>query len=110
MKSVLAFLILSSLFLFTSSVDARKDPSEYWKDVMKDQPMPEAIQDLLSSNPGSVSPLENQKEKKFNLDKNLYSIAIIYHGLDEHKEDKIPRKDSELSLEVGQEEKKSSVN
>ncbi|WMV49154.1 hypothetical protein MTR67_042539 [Solanum verrucosum] len=27
--------------------DARKDPGEYWRDVMKDEPMPKAIQHLM---------------------------------------------------------------
>ncbi|CAN4087143.1 unnamed protein product [Withania somnifera] len=45
MKSPIALLIvLFSLALYT---DARKDPGEYWRDVMKDEPMPKAIQHLM---------------------------------------------------------------
>ncbi|OIT08873.1 organ-specific protein s2, partial [Nicotiana attenuata] len=32
---------------YTSSTDARKDPGEYWRAVMKDEPMPEAIKHLM---------------------------------------------------------------
>ncbi|PHU04491.1 hypothetical protein BC332_25313 [Capsicum chinense] len=44
MKSPIALLFLLSLALYT---DARKDPGEYWRDVMKDEPMPKAIQHLM---------------------------------------------------------------
>uniref|UniRef100_M1AQP3 Organ-specific protein P4 n=1 Tax=Solanum tuberosum TaxID=4113 RepID=M1AQP3_SOLTU len=44
MKSHIALILLFSLALYT---DARKDPGEYWRDVMKDEPMPKAIQHLM---------------------------------------------------------------
>ncbi|XP_042507201.1 organ-specific protein S2-like [Macadamia integrifolia] len=109
MEFVLAFLTISSLLLFSNSIDARKDPAEYWKDVMKEQPMPEAIQGLLPSNTGSDAALEKtqNKEQKFNLDLNIQSTAIIYHGHDEHnkEEDKASMKGFELNSS----EKKSFV-
>ncbi|XP_058190634.1 organ-specific protein P4-like isoform X2 [Rhododendron vialii] len=55
MGSLFAFFILFSLVLFGSTIDARPDSGEYWKGVMKDQPMPEALHGLLPR--GSVSPL-----------------------------------------------------
>ncbi|XP_043709182.1 organ-specific protein P4-like [Telopea speciosissima] len=113
MEFVLAFLTLSSLLLFSGSVDARKNPGEYWNDVMKDQQMPEAIRGLLPSNSGFDTPLEKQnKEQKFNLDVSLQSTAIIYH---EHKEvEKAAMKDfktnsTDSSINVRTEEKKSVV-
>ncbi|KAK6916551.1 Organ specific protein [Dillenia turbinata] len=39
------FLVL----LVGNTIEARKDPGEYWKEVMRDQPMPEAIQGLVRS-------------------------------------------------------------
>ncbi|KAJ4967130.1 hypothetical protein NE237_018979 [Protea cynaroides] len=115
MEYFLAILALSSLLLITSSVDARKDPAEYWKDVMKDQPMPEVIQGLLLANPESLpkektdchTPMETQKLEKFNWDVNLQSSSIIYHGHDENKEDKTPMKDFELNSSDPTGEKKS---
>ncbi|KAJ4962589.1 hypothetical protein NE237_022528 [Protea cynaroides] len=110
MESVLTLLTLSSILLFTSSVDARKGPAEYWKDVMKDQPMPEAIQGLLYSKPGSLSPLENQKQEEYHSDSYIQTNSIIYHGLGEQKVEKNLMEDSELnrsnsSLHIRQEEK-----
>ncbi|CAK9154064.1 unnamed protein product [Ilex paraguariensis] len=47
MGSAYAFWALLSLVLFVSIIDARPDPREYWKGVMKDQPTPEVIQNLI---------------------------------------------------------------
>ncbi|XVE66949.1 hypothetical protein DITRI_Ditri08aG0120800 [Diplodiscus trichospermus] len=48
MKSFLAFFSFLSLLLFAGSIAAaRKDAAEYWRAVMKDEPMPEAIEGLL---------------------------------------------------------------
>ncbi|KAL9370870.1 hypothetical protein Peur_036010 [Populus x canadensis] len=47
MKSSFAFFVLFSLFSFADVIGARKDTGEYWRAVMKDQPMPEAIQGLI---------------------------------------------------------------
>ncbi|KAF7126511.1 hypothetical protein RHSIM_Rhsim11G0175800 [Rhododendron simsii] len=55
MGLLFSFFILFSLVLFGSTIDARPDSGEYWKGVMKDQPMPEALHSLLRR--GSVSPL-----------------------------------------------------
>ncbi|KAK4375109.1 hypothetical protein RND71_005786 [Anisodus tanguticus] len=68
MKSPIALILLFSLALYT---DARKDPGEYWRAVMKDEPMPEAIQHLMPR-PHSV-PLS--KEKTFEPRPNL----SVYH-------------------------------
>ncbi|OWM89184.1 organ-specific protein S2-like [Punica granatum] len=48
MKPFCAFIIPFSLLLLLSFTHARKDPAgDYWKKIMKDQPMPEAIRDLI---------------------------------------------------------------
>ncbi|KAJ7961949.1 Organ specific protein [Quillaja saponaria] len=47
MKFTSAFLTFLSLLLLANTMEARKDPGEYWRSVMKEQPMPEAIQGLI---------------------------------------------------------------
>ncbi|MFS7905884.1 putative organ specific protein [Helianthus anomalus] len=48
MRSLTVFLFLFSVLLNSSLYDARKDPEEIWKSVMRDEPMPKTIQDALS--------------------------------------------------------------
>ncbi|XP_073267393.1 uncharacterized protein [Populus alba] len=60
MKSSYAFFILFSLFSqFANVIGARKDTGEYWRAVMKDQPMPEAIQGLIR--PTTLPSVSNEK-------------------------------------------------
>ncbi|GMJ03537.1 hypothetical protein HRI_004022900 [Hibiscus trionum] len=48
MKSFLPFLAFVSLLLFADTIAAaRKDAGEYWRAVTKDQPMPEALKELV---------------------------------------------------------------
>ncbi|XP_009759773.1 organ-specific protein P4-like [Nicotiana tabacum] len=47
MKLHIAVIQLFSFALYTSSTNARKDPGEYWRVVMKDELMPEAIKHLM---------------------------------------------------------------
>ncbi|KAI4295537.1 hypothetical protein L6164_035576 [Bauhinia variegata] len=47
MRFVLALPLLL-LFFLGATVESRKDAGEYWRMVMKDQAMPEAIQGLLN--------------------------------------------------------------
>ncbi|XP_009762892.1 organ-specific protein P4-like [Nicotiana sylvestris] len=55
MKSLFPLILLVSLALYTSNSDARKDPGEYWRDVMKNEPMPEAIKHLMPRHSVSLS-------------------------------------------------------
>ncbi|CAH1450338.1 unnamed protein product [Lactuca virosa] len=75
MKTPSTFLVLFSLLLIVSSNEARSNPGKYWRSIMKDEPMPKAIQDIL--------PLEDVKKankdvfiRNFDLKPNL----IIYHS------------------------------
>ncbi|GMP37990.1 hypothetical protein CsSME_00009424 [Camellia sinensis var. sinensis] len=62
MGSYCAFFTFFSLVLpFASSVDARTDQREYWQVIMKDQPMPEAIEGLISHQGLVSSPLSDKK-------------------------------------------------
>ncbi|KAI3446094.1 hypothetical protein Pfo_002759 [Paulownia fortunei] len=47
MKSLYILAGLFSLALFANSINARKDPGEYWQGGMKDEQMPELIQGLV---------------------------------------------------------------
>uniref|UniRef100_A0A803LP36 Uncharacterized protein n=1 Tax=Chenopodium quinoa TaxID=63459 RepID=A0A803LP36_CHEQI len=42
------YIALLSLILLTSSSEGRKDPQTYWGDMMKGQPMPEALKDFIN--------------------------------------------------------------
>ncbi|CAL9021983.1 unnamed protein product [Prunus brigantina] len=46
MKSLCAILALFSLLLFAKTIDSRRDVGKYWKNVVKEQPMPQAIEGL----------------------------------------------------------------
>ncbi|KAI4298357.1 hypothetical protein L6164_031929 [Bauhinia variegata] len=59
MKATLAFFLVFSLLLFAHISYARNDLEGYWKNMMKDQPMPEAIKDLLVQDPLSESDERN---------------------------------------------------
>ncbi|OIT27517.1 PREDICTED: organ-specific protein S2-like [Nicotiana attenuata] len=54
MKSLVALILLFHLVC----TNARKDPGEYWRAVMKDEPMPEAIKHLM---PHNSVPLPKEK-------------------------------------------------
>ncbi|KAE8008509.1 hypothetical protein FH972_005014 [Carpinus fangiana] len=54
-----AWLTLLSLLLLAISIESRKDPGEYWTSVMKDQPMPEAIQGLVHRDSAPSQPTKN---------------------------------------------------
>ncbi|XP_030523142.1 organ-specific protein S2 [Rhodamnia argentea] len=77
MKPNFASIFLFSLLLFAEVNDARESPGDYWRKIMKDQPMPESIRDLI--HPESSS--GNEKNSiGFVRDFDMRPNAIIYHG------------------------------
>ncbi|KAK8505879.1 hypothetical protein V6N12_042903 [Hibiscus sabdariffa] len=63
MKSFLPFFAFLSLLLLADTIAAaRKDAGEYWRAVMKDQPMPEALQGLVRVEAASVGSGELKEE------------------------------------------------
>ncbi|KAK6120918.1 hypothetical protein DH2020_023825 [Rehmannia glutinosa] len=78
-------LFLLSLALFAYVTDARKDPSDYWKDVMNGENMPKAITDLFHQNFDSDS---NTKMDRFIRDFDTKPNAIIYHSNHVHSDEK----------------------
>lgn len=68
-----------------SGYEARSNPIEYWRNIMKDEPMPKAIQDVL--------PLEDVKKlnkdlfiTNFDLKPNLiiYRSHVVYSEKNHH--------------------------
>ncbi|KAJ8767140.1 hypothetical protein K2173_013537 [Erythroxylum novogranatense] len=75
MKLLFSFLLLSSLLLLVNLNHARREPEDYWRNVMKDQPFPQAIKKLIA-----------QDQTALVKDFNTRSTAIIYHSHgDQHK-------------------------
>ncbi|KAF3435593.1 hypothetical protein FNV43_RR22684 [Rhamnella rubrinervis] len=60
------FALLSLLLLMMSTIESRKDPAEYWRSVMKEQPMPEAIHGLVHDSDSALVP----KRQRSNEEKN----------------------------------------
>ncbi|KAJ9135536.1 hypothetical protein P3X46_032711 [Hevea brasiliensis] len=88
MKRTLAFfLILFFVFSFVNLNNARKLPEDYWKNIMKDQPIPEAIKSLFveDSADAASSLLGANKMNHFVKDFDTRAIAVIYHSHGENK-------------------------
>ncbi|XVF45763.1 hypothetical protein PTKIN_Ptkin02bG0232300 [Pterospermum kingtungense] len=82
-----AFFIFCFLLLFANLNHGRKEPGDYWRRVMKDQPMPEAIKGLLHEDPASDS---EKKMKHFVKDFDSRHTHIIYHTNPEYKQEDKP--------------------
>ncbi|RDY08310.1 hypothetical protein CR513_07471, partial [Mucuna pruriens] len=76
MKPIFAlFLILSLLLVANLNFShARKDLGDYWKKMMNDQPMPEAIKDLIQ-----VEQASDARTDHFIRDFNIKPNVILYH-------------------------------
>ncbi|CAM8895335.1 unnamed protein product [Rhodiola kirilowii] len=60
----LAFtILLSVVFAFCCSANARKDSGDYWKGVMKDEPIPAALEALIMPNPAKKSSSQSLVKK-----------------------------------------------
>ncbi|KAL2346137.1 hypothetical protein Fmac_000137 [Flemingia macrophylla] len=67
MKSNFAVFVVFSLLLVGNFGSARKDMGAYWENMMKEQPMPEAIKDLVEG--------KNRFVRDFDVKPNV----ILYH-------------------------------
>ncbi|TKY75381.1 Organ specific protein [Spatholobus suberectus] len=74
MKSNFAVFVVFSLLLVANFSCARKDLGGYWKNTMKDQPMPQAIKDLV----GDPQASDTGKDR-FIRDFDVKPKAILYH-------------------------------
>ncbi|CAH8362990.1 unnamed protein product [Eruca vesicaria subsp. sativa] len=72
---VLFFFVLFSFLLFANLSEGRSGgvAEEYWKKIMKNEPLPEPIKELLN-NPFRTG------EDRFVKDFKTKSIVIIYHN------------------------------
>ncbi|CAL5212358.1 unnamed protein product [Lathyrus oleraceus] len=91
MKSIFAFFILFYLFLVADLSYASKDLGDYWKNMMNDEPMPEAIKELVQ-NPEVT---DAGKNNNFILDFDVRPNVILYHTHVESKKQHILVKNSE---------------
>ncbi|KAF3435599.1 hypothetical protein FNV43_RR22690 [Rhamnella rubrinervis] len=96
MKSISAFLcILFTVLLVADQSCARKDTGDYWKSVMKDQAMPEAIRDVLFYHVQDVpSDLQGSSGKTHRFARNFDNRpnVIIYHSQMKPEEEKFETK------------------
>ncbi|CAJ2642752.1 organ-specific protein P4-like [Trifolium pratense] len=74
MKSTLVVFLLFSLLLVANLSFARKDPGEYWKNMMKGEAMPEAIKELIQD-PQAIYAGKDGFMRDFDVKPN----AILYH-------------------------------
>ncbi|THF97476.1 hypothetical protein TEA_029162 [Camellia sinensis var. sinensis] len=95
--------------------NARKDPEDYWKKVMKGEPMPKAIEELVHGNSvASEKKWEASSHEAINVahfkkDFDTRPIAIIYHRHDETKKAKPLVKDLNLGHGIESQGHKSVV-
>ncbi|KAK7257933.1 hypothetical protein RIF29_32266 [Crotalaria pallida] len=77
MKSIFALFLVFSLLLQVGNLScyARKDQGDYWKNMIKGQPMPEAIKDLLVKDPQ----VSDAGEDHFSRDFDIRPNVILYH-------------------------------
>ncbi|XP_061337654.1 uncharacterized protein LOC133284610 [Gastrolobium bilobum] len=83
MKSIFALFVVFSLLLVVNLSYARKDPGDYWKNVMNGQPMPEAIKDLIQ-----VPQVSDAGKDHFIRDFDIKPNIILYHTHVESKQQK----------------------
>ncbi|KAJ9152678.1 hypothetical protein P3X46_026220 [Hevea brasiliensis] len=85
-KLALAFFLLFPLLSFANLSYARKLPEDYWKSIMKDQKIPEAIRGLFVEDPAAASSLSGAKKKNhFVKDFDTRTIAVIYRSKGDNK-------------------------
>ncbi|XP_038698811.1 organ-specific protein P4-like [Tripterygium wilfordii] len=74
-----SFIALLSLFLVLSTANAaRTSPGDYWKSVMKDQPMPNAIEArVVSSKPNDHKAALDLSGKDFDFDTEIKPNQLL---------------------------------
>ncbi|CAL5378585.1 unnamed protein product [Camellia sinensis] len=72
-----AFFLLSLLFLFVNFSNARNDPADYWTSMMKGEPIPKAIEELVY---GDSSSSETINMEHFNKAFDTRPNHILYHS------------------------------
>ncbi|KAK1423867.1 hypothetical protein QVD17_19176 [Tagetes erecta] len=85
MRSLLPFIILFSFLLIARTNEARSNPTEYWRSVMKDEPIPKTIQDVLPLQ-DDLNVNKNLFIRNFDLKPNLiiYRSHVVYSEKNHH--------------------------
>ncbi|KAK8699198.1 hypothetical protein V6N13_115292 [Hibiscus sabdariffa] len=89
MKTCIVVFVFCFFLLFANFNHARKEPRDYWKSVMKEQPMPEAIKGLLHEDQASAMD-SGKKTNNFVKDFDSRHSFIIYHSNLKHKDGDMP--------------------
>ncbi|KAK2378135.1 hypothetical protein QL285_078724 [Trifolium repens] len=76
--SIQVLLLVFSLLMVANMSYGRKDLGDYWKNKMNEQPMPEAIKNLIQV-PKSLSSDEGKEDHSFNRDFDVHPNVILYH-------------------------------
>lgn len=63
---ILIFLLSLLLVQLMSSIESRNDPAEYWRSVMKEQPMPGAIHGLVHDSDSALVPKRQRSDDEKN--------------------------------------------
>ncbi|CAJ2633735.1 unnamed protein product [Trifolium pratense] len=75
--SIQVLFLVFSLLMVANMSHGRKDLGDYWKNKMNEQPMPEAIKNLIQV-PKALSSNE-EKDNSFNRDFDVHPNVILYH-------------------------------
>ncbi|KAK0581945.1 hypothetical protein LWI29_019844 [Acer saccharum] len=104
MKSLFAFIFLFSLLLSVKLSYGRQEPAaaghDYWKSIMKEQPMPKALSDLFQQEEESAAASASSSDDfsagatkmddhhiHVNKDFDVKRNAILYHSTLSHQDD-----------------------
>ncbi|KAH7575107.1 hypothetical protein ACOSP7_005504 [Xanthoceras sorbifolium] len=81
-SSLFAFIFLFSLLLSANFSYGRKEPAatgDYWKSIMKDQPMPKALLDRVQQEESAAASGASKIDHYFVKDFDFRPSAILYH-------------------------------
>ncbi|KAL8238187.1 hypothetical protein R6Q59_019268 [Mikania micrantha] len=84
-KALSVFLIIFFFLLISSTNEATSSPQEYWRSIMKDEPIPKTIQDVLPLEDG-IKVNKNTFIRNFDLKPNLiiYRSHVVYSAENHH--------------------------
>ncbi|KAF5751114.1 hypothetical protein HS088_TW02G00124 [Tripterygium wilfordii] len=102
MKPISLFFLLLLLCLLSIGTisHGRKEAGDYWKSIMKDQPMPDSIKSLYFQQNPRIPLSDKENANKFVKDFDVGRNAIIYHSRrwDDHNVEKVHIKDYKPKL------------
>ncbi|GMH13434.1 hypothetical protein Nepgr_015275 [Nepenthes gracilis] len=89
MKPSPAISVLFLLLLFFNQINGRRGPEDYWRAVMRDHPIPDAIRGRLNQDwmDGAESSSRNKFWGHFSRNFDTRPVAIIYHHQVDHMDE-----------------------